>query len=50
SCCAYGCTNRQKKGTNISFHSFPTDSTLRQKWIIALKRDKFIPSKYSKLC
>ncbi|KAJ3661786.1 hypothetical protein Zmor_006170 [Zophobas morio] len=50
SCSAYGCTNRQKKGVDISFHSFPSDTILRQQWIIAMKRQNFQPSKYSKLC
>nr|XP_015839706.1 PREDICTED: THAP domain-containing protein 1-like [Tribolium castaneum] len=49
-CAAYGCTNRHKKGGNISFHSFPNDESLRRKWVIAMKREHFEPSKYSKLC
>ena len=51
SCSAYGCTNRFKKESNIHFHKFPIENPeLCKSWTVALKRDKFTPSKYSFLC
>ena len=48
---AYGCSNRYVKDSNIHFHKFPLNNpTLNKSWIVALKRDKFIPSKYSAIC
>ncbi|XP_039283168.1 THAP domain-containing protein 1 B-like [Nilaparvata lugens] len=49
-CSAYNCSNRFKKGSDISFYHFPKDPDLRKKWIIATKRKDFVPSKWSKLC
>ncbi|CAK8674242.1 unnamed protein product [Clavelina lepadiformis] len=52
-CSAYNCTNRSGK-TNIdkiSFHTFPlSNQDLCKKWIVAMKRDKFKPTKISVLC
>ena len=49
-CVAFGCNNRRGEDDNISFHSFPSDNDLRSKWINALKRKNFTPSKHSRLC
>ena len=35
-CAAYGCDN-SSKDRGVSFHSFPKDYTLRQKWAIAVR-------------
>ena len=38
SCVAYGCTNRMKKGGNISFHRFRHNKPdLLQKWVQAVR-------------
>ncbi|XP_054269382.1 THAP domain-containing protein 1-like [Macrosteles quadrilineatus] len=51
SCSAFNCTNRAQKGTGISFHKFPHhDPDLLKKWVLSMKRKKFTPSKYSRLC
>ncbi|XP_072387136.1 THAP domain-containing protein 2-like [Diabrotica undecimpunctata] len=50
SCSALNCTQRQKTGTDISFHGFPKDSSLQKKWIIAIRRENFKPTKSSKIC
>lgn len=51
SCAAYGCTNRFSKDSSISFHRFPVDNhELCMKWIVAMKRDRFAPTKYSYIC
>lgn len=47
-CCAFGCTNRE--GHGIPFHRFPTAAERRKKWITALKREGWEPTKYSRLC
>ena len=51
SCAAYDCTNRRVKGDGMKFHRFPLkNKELCAKWIAAMKRDKFIPTKNSYLC
>nr|XP_047146257.1 THAP domain-containing protein 1-like [Hydra vulgaris] len=51
SCSAYGCVNRFNKGVATSFHKFPlNNSELCQKWVVATKRDLFVPTKYSFIC
>ena len=50
-CSLFGCTNRFYKGCPLKFHSFPFNGPeLLKKWIIAVKRDGFKPTKYTKLC
>ncbi|KAG8287371.1 THAP protein [Homalodisca vitripennis] len=44
SCVAYGCNNRGK------IESFPADEELRRQWVNAVKREKWTPSKHSRLC
>ena len=51
SCVAYGCTNRMKKGGNISFHRFPHNKPdLLQKWVQAVRRQNWYPNKNSLIC
>ncbi|KAG8185130.1 hypothetical protein JTE90_006333 [Oedothorax gibbosus] len=55
SCCAYECTNRWGKlkedGTKLKFHLFPfRKPDLLKKWIVAVKRESWKPSKSSALC
>ncbi|XP_047127804.1 THAP domain-containing protein 1 B-like [Hydra vulgaris] len=51
SCAAYGCSNRYIKGGTKSFHKFPLqNSELCKRWIIALKREIFFPSKHTCIC
>lgn len=51
SCAAFGCTNRYVKGGPKSFHYFPMkNEELLKKWIVAIKRENFNPTKYSCLC
>ena len=39
-CCVPFCVARQSKTPNLSFHTFPKDTLLKKKWIIAVKRDE----------
>ena len=51
SCSAYGCTNIFVKGGSKSFHKFPLKNpVLCKKWIVAVKRENFIPSKHLCIC
>ncbi|XP_045462420.1 THAP domain-containing protein 1-like [Harmonia axyridis] len=50
SCSAYNCTVERKKGENITLHSFPNPGTLRNEWILALRRANFVPTQYSRIC
>ncbi|XP_055943111.1 THAP domain-containing protein 1-like [Argiope bruennichi] len=50
-CAAYGCKNRpHNKIPGITFHKFPKDISLRNEWLLALRRENFRPTKYSRLC
>jgi THAP domain-containing protein 1/3 len=52
-CSAYGCKSGydgHKNESRVSFHSFPLDSDLCDKWIRANPRKDFKPSKHSRLC
>ena len=42
SCCAVGCTNRYKKGTNQSFYRFPVEPNRRARWTAAVNRKNWI--------
>lgn len=48
-CCAVGCSNRQGR-PGKRFFAFPKDKKQRDKWIAAVKREKWVPSRYSRLC
>ena len=51
SCAAYRCSSRYVKGGSKSFHKFPIkNSELCKRWIVALKRENFIPTKYTCVC
>jgi len=52
-CAAYGCKSGYKSSTvdkDVTFHSFPRDEELRDRWIRANPRKDFIPTKHSRLC
>ena len=50
-CVAYGCKNKAKKDSSFSFHIFPhSNSELLAKWIQAIRRKDWQPTKNSFLC
>lgn len=50
-CSAYGCKNRYHKDKNISFHKFPlARPDICGKWVAAMRRNNFKPTKYSNIC
>ncbi|XP_007229747.3 THAP domain-containing protein 1 [Astyanax mexicanus] len=51
SCSAYGCKNRYHKDKNVSFHKFPlARPDICGKWVAAMRRTNFKPTKYSNIC
>ncbi|CAK6972521.1 THAP domain-containing protein 1 [Scomber scombrus] len=50
-CSAYGCKNRYHKEKDISFHKFPlARPDICCKWVAAMRRNNFKPTKYSNIC
>lgn len=50
-CSAVNCSNKYKKGSGIIFHPFPlTNTELSKKWVIAMRRANFTPTKGHSLC
>uniref|UniRef100_A0A146ZQ79 THAP domain-containing protein 1 n=1 Tax=Fundulus heteroclitus TaxID=8078 RepID=A0A146ZQ79_FUNHE len=50
-CSAYGCKNRYHKDKDISFHKFPlARPDICRKWVAAMRRSNFKPTKYSNIC
>ncbi|XP_037513711.1 peroxynitrite isomerase THAP4 isoform X2 [Rhipicephalus sanguineus] len=51
-CCVVGCTNysRKTQKVRVCYHNFPSDSALREKWISAIRRDNWLPSKWARVC
>ena len=50
SCCAIGCVSRYSKKKHIKLFRFPTEKKRREAWIRAIRREKWIPNKYSRIC
>ena len=50
SCVAFGCSNRSVKGSELTFYRFPANIERRKKWIAAVRREKWTPTKHSWLC
>ena len=53
SCCAYGCRNRMGEQKGLGFFRFPSrpeEKERRQKWITAMRRNNWKPTKYSRIC
>lgn len=49
-CCVPACRGNYVDGPKVRVFSFPKDETLRKKWISAIPRKGFTPSKSSKVC
>ncbi len=49
-CCVPGCYNNTKKNKEFSFHKFPKDKVLKEKWINAIKRKEFVSSDSHRVC
>ena len=47
-CAVYGCTTAD--GCGRSLHGFPKCKTVRLAWIAAVRRRKFQPTKFSRIC
>lgn len=52
-CSAFGCKSGYKGNaddSSVTFHCYPSDPQLREKWIRANPRKDFVPTKHSRLC
>ena len=45
-CCVPGCYTNTKKNRELSFHKFPMEKSIREKWVNAIKRKNFYPSEH----
>ncbi|XP_035207555.1 THAP domain-containing protein 2-like [Stegodyphus dumicola] len=49
-CCVPGCKENYKGQPKVSIFRFPRDPDLRKKWIMAIHRKNFQPTKASRVC
>ncbi|XP_035206806.1 THAP domain-containing protein 2-like [Stegodyphus dumicola] len=49
-CCVLGCKGNYKGQPKVSIFRFPRDPHLRKKWIMAIHRENFQPTKASRVC
>ena len=49
-CCVVGCTNYVGKKPGLRFYSFPADTQRREKWVAAVRRKGWQPSKHTRIC
>jgi len=52
-CSVSGCKSgydSQTTDENVTFHTYPTNPEMRQKWIRANPRKDFLPTKHSRVC
>lgn len=49
-CCVPGCKGNYTSENKVAVFSFPTDNSLRKKWISAIPRKNFTPTKHTKVC
>ncbi|KAJ8985164.1 hypothetical protein NQ317_012816 [Molorchus minor] len=47
-CAAVGCRNSDRKG--FSMRRFPSDPKRRTEWLLEMKRGKWTPTEFSRLC
>lgn len=50
SCCAFNCTRRHRKGKRVGFHRIPKEPERRSRWIAAIRRDRWKPTRGTRLC
>ena len=48
--CVPGCDSNTKRDRKLSFHKFPRDVFLREKWVNSIKRIDFIPGEQHHVC
>lgn len=49
-CCAVGCHNQRSVDKNVTFHTFPQEKARRARWVTAVRRENWAPTKSSRLC
>ena len=49
-CCVPGCYSNTKRARELSFHKFPRDVCLREKWVNSIMRKDFISGEQHHVC
>ena len=49
-CCVPGSNSNSKWNKELSFHKFPRDIGLREKWVNSVKKKDFIPGEQHRVC
>lgn len=49
SCCVPGCRGNYRNGPKVRVYSFPSEDSLRNQWIRAIKREDFTVTPHSKV-
>lgn len=49
-CCAVGCSNTSRKCSKVTFHHFPKDKLLQERWTRAVRRKDWAPNNNSRVC
>ncbi|XP_040071561.1 peroxynitrite isomerase THAP4-like [Ixodes scapularis] len=49
-CCAVGRSNTSRKCSKVTFHQFPKDKSLRERWTRAVRRKDWVPNNNSRVC
>ncbi|XP_064487702.1 THAP domain-containing protein 2-like [Ornithodoros turicata] len=49
-CCAPRCTNRYEDNKLVSYHRFPVDSVVQNRWLRAMNLENWTPRKNSRVC
>ena len=48
-CCVPNCKGNYKSGPKVSVFSFPNNNEEKARWLHAIKRDQYVPAKYSRV-
>ncbi|CAN8025714.1 unnamed protein product, partial [Ixodes persulcatus] len=49
-CCVPGCRGNYDNGPKVRVFSFPSDKSLKAKWLRSIPRKDFVPTKHSRVC
>lgn len=49
-CCVPQCTASAKFNSYISFHTFPKDTDLQERWVVNIRRDNFTVTQKTRVC
>ncbi|XP_063075409.1 uncharacterized protein LOC134465590 [Engraulis encrasicolus] len=49
-CCVPMCSASSTYNGVLSFHAFPSDLEIRKRWLVNIRREKFVPTPHTKVC